>query len=150
MLLSCHVRVSEWICSCLNVKELLARSRRHIWSLSDTNGIRTHSHLVCKRILNHLARLKLCYGWCCGNPKLFCEIVLWQPDIVLLLLKLLRKMQILLRLKVTTSCCKAIHFWRLWKSWQRHRGINRSMKQIFILLKSGKHRTSIMPLFEQR
>ena len=32
--------------SCLNVKELLARSRRHIWRLSDCNGTRTHNHLV--------------------------------------------------------------------------------------------------------
>ena len=31
---------------CLNVKELLARSRRHISSLSDSNRIRTHNHIV--------------------------------------------------------------------------------------------------------
>ena len=37
---------------CLNFKELLARSRRHIWSLSDCNGIRTNNHLVRKRTLN--------------------------------------------------------------------------------------------------
>ena len=41
----------------LNVKELLAGSRCHIWSLSDSNGIRTHNHFVRKRTLNHLARL---------------------------------------------------------------------------------------------
>ena len=41
---------------CLNVKEILARSRCHIWSLSD-NDIRTHNHLVPKRTLNHLAKL---------------------------------------------------------------------------------------------
>ena len=34
---------------CLNLKELLARSRRHIWSLSDSNRIRTHNHLVRKQ-----------------------------------------------------------------------------------------------------
>ena len=39
----------------LNVKELLAQSRLHIWSLSDCNGIRTHNHFVRKRTLNHLA-----------------------------------------------------------------------------------------------
>ena len=39
---------------CLNVKELLAQSRRHIWSLSDSNEIRIHNHLLCKRTLNHL------------------------------------------------------------------------------------------------
>ena len=43
--------------SCLNVKEILARSRRHIWRLSDCNGTRTHNHLVRERILNHLAKL---------------------------------------------------------------------------------------------
>ena len=43
--------------SCLNVKELLARSRCHIWSLRGSNGIRTHNHLVRKRTLNHLAKL---------------------------------------------------------------------------------------------
>ena len=42
---------------CLNVKELVARSRRHVWSLSDSSGIRTHSHLVHKRTLNHLVKL---------------------------------------------------------------------------------------------
>ena len=41
--------------SCLNVKELLARSRREIWRWSDCNWIRTHNHLVHKRTLNHLA-----------------------------------------------------------------------------------------------
>ena len=33
--------------SWINVKELLARNRYDIWSLSDSNGIRTHNHLVC-------------------------------------------------------------------------------------------------------
>ena len=32
--------------NCLNVKELLARNRREIWSLKDCNRIRTHDHLV--------------------------------------------------------------------------------------------------------
>ena len=31
--------------SCLNVTELLAQSRHHIWSLSDCNLIRTHNKL---------------------------------------------------------------------------------------------------------
>ena len=43
--------------SWMNVKELLARSRRHIWRLSDCNGTRTHNHLVRKGTLNHLAKL---------------------------------------------------------------------------------------------
>ena len=42
---------------CLNVKELLPRSRRKIWSLSDCHWTRTHSHLVRKRTINHLANL---------------------------------------------------------------------------------------------
>ena len=33
----------------------LARSRRHIWSLSDSNQIHTHNHLVRKQTLNHFA-----------------------------------------------------------------------------------------------
>ena len=45
------------ICICLNVKELLARSRCHTWSLSNSNGIRTHNQLVRKRTLNHLGKL---------------------------------------------------------------------------------------------
>ena len=43
--------------SCLNVKELLAQNRCDIWSLSDSNGIQTHNHLVPKQTLNHLAKL---------------------------------------------------------------------------------------------
>ena len=42
---------------CLDVKELLARNRRDILSLSDCNRTRTHNHLVRKRTLNHLAKL---------------------------------------------------------------------------------------------
>ena len=43
--------------SCLNIKELLARNRRDVWSLSDYNGTRTQNHLVRKRTFNHLAKL---------------------------------------------------------------------------------------------
>ena len=39
---------------CLNLKELLIRSRFDIWRLNDCNGTRTHNHLVCKRTLSHL------------------------------------------------------------------------------------------------
>ena len=42
---------------CLNVKELLTWSGCHIWSLSDSNVIWTHNHLVCNQTPNHLARL---------------------------------------------------------------------------------------------
>ena len=43
--------------SCRNVKELLARSRRKISSLSDCRWTRTYNHLVHKWTLNHLAKL---------------------------------------------------------------------------------------------
>ena len=41
----------------LNVKEILTWNRSHIWSLNDSNGIRTHNLLVRKWTLNHLASL---------------------------------------------------------------------------------------------
>ena len=40
--------------SCLNVKELLAWSRREMWRWSDCNWTRTLNHLVLKWTLNHL------------------------------------------------------------------------------------------------
>ena len=43
--------------SCLNVKELLARSSSEIWSLSSCNWTWTQNHLVHKQTLNHLAKL---------------------------------------------------------------------------------------------
>ena len=53
-----HVFQSEsTLYSCLNVKELLAWNRSDIRRLSDCSGTRTHSHLVRKRTLNHLAKL---------------------------------------------------------------------------------------------
>ena len=53
-----HVFQSEsTLYSCLNVKEFFAHNRRDIWSLSDSNGIQTHNHLVSKQKLNHLAKL---------------------------------------------------------------------------------------------
>ena len=48
---------------CLNVKELLARSRRHIGNLSGSHGIRTHNRLVRKRTLNHLAKTTILAKW---------------------------------------------------------------------------------------
>ena len=53
MLLSCHVRVLEWISR--NIKDLYTRNRGVIWSLNETNRIQTHNHLVRKGTLNHLA-----------------------------------------------------------------------------------------------
>ena len=61
MFLSCHVTYAfqskSTLYICLNFKELLARSSREIWSLSDCNWTRTQNHLVLKRTLNHLAEL---------------------------------------------------------------------------------------------
>ena len=37
--------------------ELLDRGRRYIWSLSDSNAIRTHNHSGRKRTLSDLAKL---------------------------------------------------------------------------------------------
>ena len=50
-------RSDSTLCSCLNVKELLVRNRRDIWSLSDSNEIRHHNHWVRKWTLSHLAKL---------------------------------------------------------------------------------------------
>ena len=49
--------------SSLNVKELLARNRRDTRSLSDSNGIRTHNHLLRKWTLNHLTKLTSLAEW---------------------------------------------------------------------------------------
>ena len=58
------IHVSEsTLYSCLNVKELLAQNRHGIWSLSECNRNQIHNHLVCKRTLNHLAKLVWLNGW---------------------------------------------------------------------------------------
>ena len=57
--------------SYLNVKKLLALSRREIWSLSDCNWTRTQNHLVCKRTLNHLAKLTLQWLSCVLSTYLY-------------------------------------------------------------------------------
>ena len=49
--------------SCFNVKELFARNRRDVWSLSDCNGTRAHNHLVRKWTLNDLASLTSLAKW---------------------------------------------------------------------------------------
>ena len=52
------------LCSSLNFKEYLARSRRDIRSLSDCNWTRTHNHLVHNRTLNHLAKVVIFFLNC--------------------------------------------------------------------------------------
>ena len=41
----------------LNVKELVSRNMRDIWSLSNSSGIQTQNQLVCEQTLNHLTKL---------------------------------------------------------------------------------------------
>ena len=57
---TCHVTYAfqseSTLYSYLNVKELRARSRREIWSLSDCNWTGAQNHLVRKRTLNHLVK----------------------------------------------------------------------------------------------
>ena len=53
------LRVKQHYTVCLNVKELLARSRRHIWSLNDSNEIWTNNLLICKRTLNRLVKMTI-------------------------------------------------------------------------------------------
>ena len=64
-LCSCHVTYAfqseSTLYSCLNVKELLARSRPEIWSLAGCSWARTHNHLVHKGTLKTLAKLA-CLG----------------------------------------------------------------------------------------
>ena len=48
---------------CLNVKKVLAQNRRDIWSLGDSDGIRTHNHLVRRQTLNHLLSARLRTKW---------------------------------------------------------------------------------------
>ena len=61
---------------CLNVRELITRSRRHVWSLSDSSGIRTHKHLVRKRTLNHLVKLAKWLGVRLRTKRLWVRIPL--------------------------------------------------------------------------
>ena len=62
------------LCSCLTVKELLARNIRDIWNLSDSNEIRTHNHLVRKWTLNHLARVSGYELSRCGLESRCCHL----------------------------------------------------------------------------
>ena len=45
--------------SCMNVKEFLARNKRDICSLSDSNGIRIQNYIVSKRTFSHSSKLVL-------------------------------------------------------------------------------------------
>ena len=60
---SCHdtyaLQSESTLYSCLNVKELLASSRREIWSLRDCNWTRTQNHLVRKWTLKRTLKRTL-------------------------------------------------------------------------------------------
>ena len=62
---SCHVtyafKSESTLYSCLNIKVLLAWSKRKIWSLSDWNWTGTQNPVVRKWTLNHLAKLVPCW-----------------------------------------------------------------------------------------
>ena len=64
--------------SCLNVKELLARNRHEIWSLSDCKWTLTHNHLVRKRTLNHLVKLASLAKWLSVRLRTKWSLVLVQ------------------------------------------------------------------------
>ena len=57
-----RLRVNPHSIFFLNVKELQAQSRQHIWRLSDSNGIRTHNHLVHKRTFNHFTKMVMWFS----------------------------------------------------------------------------------------
>ena len=86
MLLSCQVRISEWIYTLYlpECQELLARNRCDIWSLSNSNGSQTHNNLVRKRTINHLAKLPVWVnGWVCVY-----QLSGWRLDSLLSLTKI--------------------------------------------------------------
>ena len=76
-----YLENTEWNLhySFLNVKELLAQNRHNISSLSDSNAIRTHNHLVYGWTLKHLAKLALFYFFVCffGQFNKMVEWSLW-------------------------------------------------------------------------
>ena len=48
---------------CQNNNQLLALSRRYIWSLRNCTGTGTRNHLLCKRKLNHFTKLSKWLSW---------------------------------------------------------------------------------------
>ena len=59
----CTFQSESTLYICLNIKQFHARIRSNIWSLRDSNGIRTQNNLVRKRTLNHLAKLANWQVW---------------------------------------------------------------------------------------
>ena len=66
------IRVKPHSIVCLNVKELLAQSRYHIWSLSDSNVIRIQNYLVRKRTLKPFSQTGQMIELCCEYLSVSC------------------------------------------------------------------------------
>ena len=90
--------------SYLNVKELPTQNRPGIWSLSISNGARTHSNLIRKRTLDHFEKLVMVWlnGWvfvyelsCCEFESR-CSSVICLQLIMKILLTIMTKMKIIL------------------------------------------------------
>ena len=75
------------LCSCLNIKEVLAWNRRDIWSLSDCYGIRTQKPLSSFVFVYKLngcgfeSRCRIClnmsaYGLICCNIDFQCHFIM--------------------------------------------------------------------------
>ena len=90
MLFSCHVRVLEWTYT-LQLPECQGTvCVNQAWNLkfSDSNGIRTHNHLVPKWTLNHLAKLissriaqtKNIYGICWPKRCILFNSIIWKSS----------------------------------------------------------------------
>ena len=84
-------------------KELLARSRREIWSLSDWNWTRTQNHLGRKRTLNHLAKLAKWLS-CVLSTYLYCAF-----DCMLLSCQEVRVTRFILRGSGLESSCSHLN-----------------------------------------
>ena len=42
---------------CLNIKQLLTRNMRNLWSLSNSNGIRTRNHFIDKPLHSYRVQI---------------------------------------------------------------------------------------------
>ena len=75
------IRVNAHSIVGLNVKELFSRSRSHIWSLSNSNAIRTHNHLEHSTIWPNWPIYELCgcgfESRCCHKEVLYIFWTTW-------------------------------------------------------------------------
>ena len=99
---TCAFQSESTLYNYLNVKELLARSRREIWGLSDCNWTRTHIHLVHKWALNHLAQTGQMIELCCEYLSVRC---VWLYVLIIL------------RTRIRVSVWATWLSVRLWTKW---------------------------------